>query len=107
MVRAESAHDKWMTSQQSGREDGVPIKVVVFDIGGVLEKVDDASWPERWIRRWECRMHLSTGHVAKVLAHQEMGDASTGELSEAQMRNIYAKALGLNEHEGNEMMAEM
>jgi FMN phosphatase YigB (HAD superfamily) len=32
------------------------VKAVVFDIGGVLEHVDDAAWPQLWVSRWERRM---------------------------------------------------
>jgi hypothetical protein len=28
------------------------IKAIAFDVGGVLELVDDASWPAEWQRHW-------------------------------------------------------
>ncbi|MBX3098805.1 MAG: hypothetical protein KF761_04430 [Salinibacterium sp.] len=29
------------------------IRAAVFDLGGVLEIVDDDSWQDQWIARWE------------------------------------------------------
>jgi len=84
------------------------IKAVVFDIGGVLEHVHDDAWPAIWIGGWERRMHLPAGHVAAALAEAEpSGDMVTGEMSEAQMRELYARALGLDEDQAHQMMAEM
>ncbi len=84
------------------------IKAVVFDIGGVLEQVQDAAWPELWIGRWERRMNLPAGHVAATVAeHESTGEMVTGEMSETQVRKLYADVLGLDEHQANQMMAEM
>ncbi|HSE07963.1 MAG TPA: HAD family phosphatase [Nocardioidaceae bacterium] len=84
------------------------IKAVVFDIGGVLERVEDDAWPEFWIRRWERRMNLPSGHLAAALAeHEPVGDVVTGGVSEAQMRDMYAVALGLADEQADQMMAEM
>jgi putative hydrolase of the HAD superfamily len=86
----------------------MPIRAVVFDVGGVLERVDDQSWPEKWINRWERRMGLPLGHVSAALAgHLPPGDVATGAMSEAWMRRTYAEALGLDEHQAHQMMAEM
>jgi hypothetical protein len=72
------------------------IKAVVFDIGGVLERVADDAWPEIWIGRWEPRMNLAAGHVKAALAeHEPTGEMVIGEVSEAQMRQMWAGALGL------------
>lgn len=84
------------------------IKAVVFDIGGVLEQVQDAAWPEIWIGGWERRMSLPAGHVTAALAeHESTGGIMTGEMSEAQIRGLYADVLGLDEHQAHQMMAEM
>lgn len=86
----------------------MPVKAVVFDIGGVLERVDDDAWPEVWINRWERRMDLPAGHLIAALAeHEPAGDLVTGGMSEAQMRGMYAGALGLDEQQADEMMAEL
>ena len=84
------------------------IKAVVFDLGGVLEKVQDDAWPETWIGRWQRRMNLPAGHVTSVLGRREAtGDMVTGGMSEAQIRELYPSALGLDEHEANQMISEM
>ncbi|HEU5044134.1 MAG TPA: HAD family phosphatase [Nocardioidaceae bacterium] len=83
-------------------------RAVVFDIGGVLEQVDDDAWPELWVRRWESRMGLAAGVFEAGLArHSPSGSMLLGEVSEAQTRAMYAAALGLSEEQANAMMAEM
>lgn len=83
-------------------------RAVVFDIGGVLERVEDDAWPEIWIGRWERRMGLPAGHVlARQAEHKPVGDVVTGDVSEAQLRRRYADALGLDERQADAMMAEM
>jgi FMN phosphatase YigB (HAD superfamily) len=84
------------------------IKAVVFDLGGVLEHVEDDAWPEVWIGRWERRVHLPLGHVVATLAeHEPTDDMVTGKMSEAQMRERYARMLGLDDDLAQQMMAEM
>jgi len=84
------------------------IKAVVFDIGGVLEQVEDDAWPEVWIGRWEHRLHLPAGHAAARLAEDgPAGDVMTGGMSEEQIRERYARALGLDDGQARQMMAEM
>ena len=86
----------------------VAIKAVVFDIGGVLERVDDDSWPERWVQRWEDRLGLVSGALAAGMAeHAPTGSVVTGEVSEAQMRERYTRALGLDDATADQMMADM
>ena len=84
------------------------VKAVVVDIGGVLERVDDASWPQQWISRWERRKQLPAGHVAAGIAgHALPDDVATGRVTEAELRDLYAAALGLDVTETDEMWAEM
>jgi FMN phosphatase YigB (HAD superfamily) len=84
------------------------IKAVVLDIGGVLERVDDDAWPEVWVGRWERRMNLPAGHVLAALAEHEPGrDLVTGGVSESRMRAVYAEALGLDDAQADQMMAEL
>ena len=72
------------------------IKAVVLDIGGVLEHVQDDAWHEIWIGRWARRMNLPADQVVAALAVVEpIGDVVTGAISETQMRERYARALGL------------
>jgi epoxide hydrolase-like predicted phosphatase len=84
------------------------IRAVVFDIGGVLERVDDDAWPEVWVGRWERRMNLPAGHVLAALAeHEPAGELVTGGVSESRMRAVYAEALGLGDEQADQMMAEL
>jgi putative hydrolase of the HAD superfamily len=81
---------------------------VVFDIGGVLEVVDDDAWPERWVRRWGDRAGMEPAALETAMAgHEPAGSVVTGEVSEAQMRQMYAGALGLDDHQADQMMAQM
>lgn len=83
------------------------IKAVVFDIGGVLEQVEDDAWPQVWIGRWARRMNLVVGDVMAELADEPAGNAATGGLSEGQVRERYARILGLDGAQAQQMMAEM
>src|SRR3954454_11567140 len=84
------------------------IKAVVVDIGGGLERGDDAPWPQRWTGRGERPRNLPAGHVAKSIAgHAPTDDVATGRVTEAEVRDLYAAALGLDHRETDEMWAEM
>ena len=85
-----------------------PIRAVVVDIGGVLERVDDASWPQQWMARWERRKGLPEGHVAaRIAGHAPPDDVATGRITEAEVRDLYAAALRLDVAETDAMWAEM
>lgn len=84
------------------------IRAVVLDVGGVLEIVDDDAWPEAWIRGWEVRRGLAVGtFAARMAEHEPTGSVVTGEVGEAQVRKMYAGALGLDESLADELMAQM
>src|SRR3954466_7624133 len=84
------------------------ITAVVVDIGGVLERVDDASWPEKWMSRWERRRNLPAGHLGERIAHHApTEDVATGRITESEIRDLYAAALGLQVAEVDQMWAEM
>jgi putative hydrolase of the HAD superfamily len=78
------------------------IRAAVFDVGGVLERVDDEMWPQTWIGGWERRMGLPAGYVEAALPGW-----GTGPPTEAQMRAAYGAALGLDEAQRDQLMAEM
>jgi putative hydrolase of the HAD superfamily len=87
---------------------GVPIRAVVFDIGGVLERVDDHSWPTTWARDWAGRVGMTLDELdAALAARPPIGDLLTGGASEADFRELYAGALGLDDQQADLMMAQM
>ncbi|HET7312680.1 MAG TPA: HAD family phosphatase [Mycobacteriales bacterium] len=84
------------------------IRAIVVDIGGVLERVDDATWPQRLIDRWETLAGRPAGTILAALAEHAPDDAiTTGRLTEQDVRTLYADALGLGDAEIDELMAEM
>ena len=91
-----------------GHPRQVSIRAVVVDVGGVLERVDDASWPQILIDRWEKRAGRPTGHVLSALAEHAPGDTiATGRLDEQQIKALYADILGLDDASIAELMTEM
>jgi epoxide hydrolase-like predicted phosphatase len=81
------------------------IKAVVFDIGGVLEIVDE---PVVWLDRWRVRLGLDTDEFAAALAQLDPDDViGVGRLSEPEFRQRYVEIFGLGEAEADAFMAEM
>ena len=100
----------------SQRHDAMPVghprlvrvRAVVVDVGGVLERVDDASWPQILIDRWEQRAGRPAGTILAALAEHAPGDAiATGWVSEEQFKALYADTLGLDQATTDQLMAEM
>jgi putative hydrolase of the HAD superfamily len=76
------------------------IKAVVFDIGSVLEVVDDAVFPAPF----EQRHGLAAG---AVLGGQDWpGDPGIGEMSEAEVRAHWQRHLALSDALADELMAD-
>ena len=76
------------------------IKAVVFDIGSVLEVIDDTVFPGPA----EERLGLASGAV--VAAADFEGDPGLGELSEDDMRSHWQRRLGLDADQAAELMAD-
>ena len=81
------------------------IRAVAFDIGGVLEKVDDL---DGWLRQWVDRLGLEQASIetrlGRIDPRQMMG---TGEMSEAEFRDGCREAFGFSETDVDEFMAAM
>jgi HAD superfamily hydrolase (TIGR01509 family) len=88
------------------KELRVPIRAVVFDIGGVLERVDDyetvlgAAWRER------LGMSPET-FVAALAAIDPGGLSETGEMSESEWADRSANCLGLSPGQRQEFLADV
>lgn len=81
------------------------IRAVVFDVGGVLEKVED---PRHLFERWRRRLGLEPAELAAAVDSVDPdGDATVGRLTEAELRHRYVRALGLSESSEQQFMAEL
>ncbi len=76
------------------------IRAVVFDIGSVLEVIDDAVFPVPF----EQRLGLARGSVAAAADFD--GDAGLGELTEDDIRRHWQRRLGLSEAQVADLMAD-
>lgn len=77
------------------------IKAVVLDIGGVLEVIDDSTWPGPA----EQRLGLAPGSIAGGLAGLP-GDAVRGEVDEAAIRAEWQRSLGLTATQVDELVED-
>ncbi len=76
------------------------IKAVVFDIGSVLEVIDDAVFPGPF----EERLGLAPGAVAAAADFE--GDPGLGQITEDDMRRHWQRRLGLSDDQAAELMAD-
>ena len=73
------------------------VRAVVFDIGGVLEIVDDDAWQDQWIARWEALASVAPGSLRR--------SPHSGHL-ESDFRSRVQGALGLSADQLDLAMAE-
>lgn len=71
------------------------IEAVVFDLGGVLEIVDDAVWPLAWTHRWAGELGMTVEEWTDRMAAYDLA----GAVSEAVTRSAYKAGLGLSDAE--------
>jgi putative hydrolase of the HAD superfamily len=76
------------------------IRAVVFDIGSVLEVIDDAVFPVPF----EQRLGLAPGSVAAAADFE--GDPGLGEITEDDLRRHWQRRLGLSDAQAAELMAD-
>lgn len=77
------------------------IRAVVFDIGGVLEVIDDAVFPGPAERR----LGLADGAISRGLEALP-GDAVLGQVTEQEVRAEWQRSLGLDDAQADELMAD-
>ena len=85
------------------------IRAVAVDLGGVLEKIDE---PGEFLDRWRRRLGMTEedyrGALLWPLSHADPGGgAKTGRVTEADLRQRYAAALGLTDAQTGEFMADL
>ena len=66
------------------------IRAVIFDVGGVLEIIDDTVFPGEWPSRLDLTREELDGRLATP-----GGDAVLGELTEAEIEAHWQRSLGL------------
>jgi epoxide hydrolase-like predicted phosphatase len=80
------------------------VQGVVFDIGGVLERID----PVTFLDRWQERLRLSDAAMADVLAHVDPENAGpVGGIDEHEVRRQYQAALGLDDQQADELVRDL
>lgn len=81
------------------------VRAVVFDVGGVLEKVDP---PGVVTERWRSRLGLTAVEFQAAASQVDPdGSMETGGMTEAEFQRRYATALGLSEAQSAEFMRDM
>ena len=80
----------------------MPIKAVVFDIGGVLEFNPDTGWR----KKWQERLHLSIEDLDQRL--KDMGrDGSLGTCSEAEWLDGLCEITGIDQGQADDFMKDL
>jgi epoxide hydrolase-like predicted phosphatase len=84
----------------------MPVRAVVFDIGGVLERVED--FEAALGAAWRARLGMSPDEFHAALGAIDLGKlAETGQMSEAEYAARCAVCLGLSPAQQEEFMADM
>lgn len=78
----------------------MPVTAVVFDIGSVLEVIEDAVFPEPFLARH------GIAREAFDAACDFPGDPAVGEMTEAEIRAHWQQRLGLSDSQSDELMAD-
>jgi HAD superfamily hydrolase (TIGR01509 family) len=80
------------------------VRGVVFDIGGVLERID----PVTFLDRWQERLGLSDAAMADALAHVDPENVGpVGGIDEYEVRRQYQAALGLDDQQADELVRDL
>ena len=80
------------------------VQGVVFDIGGVLERID----PVTFLDRWQERLGLSDAAMAAALAQVDPENVGpVGGIDEHEVRRQYQAALGLDDAAADELVSDL
>jgi len=88
------------------------IEAAVFDIEGVLEIVDDGTWPQRWMERWEA---VGAASQPDTRGSERRGadgpeaatDTARSNPSESETREMFRLRFGLTKRQADAMMVDM
>jgi putative hydrolase of the HAD superfamily len=80
------------------------IEAVVFDIGGVLERVDG---PEAWLGKWRSRLGMSEADFEAAAATTDRSTPDAGGVTESEYRRRWVEALRLSEPDAEEFFQDM
>lgn len=83
------------------------MKWVLYDIGGVLELVDDDSWPQILEKRWSNRLGLTVEALRARLDAAELPDTTLQAGVEGEFWRKFAAALTLDDAEVAAMRAQL
>jgi putative hydrolase of the HAD superfamily len=83
------------------------IRAVAFDVGGVLEDLDDASWPAEWQRDWAARFGIDEHTWAESMSRFDQSGLETGAMTEAECKQGYRQGLGLTVDDVELMFADL
>jgi epoxide hydrolase-like predicted phosphatase len=80
------------------------VQAVVFDIGGVLERID----PVTFLDRWQDRLGLSDAARADALAHVDPENLGpVGGIDEHEVRRQYQAALDLDDQQADQLVGDL
>jgi hypothetical protein len=80
------------------------VQGVVFDIGGVLERID----PVTFLDRWQGRLGFSDDAMAEALALVDPGNVGPiGGIDEHEVRRQYQAAFGLDDQRADEFVRDL
>lgn len=97
----------WARPGPAGYGASMTIRAAVFDLGGVLEVVDDARWQREWAARWEDAAGRKSGALDAGADAATVSALEGGSITEPQMVAWFEAALGLTPERSAEMLADM
>lgn len=83
------------------------MKWVLYDIGGVLELVDDDRWPQMLEKRWSVRVGLTVEALRARLDAADLPDTTLQAGVEGEFWQKFAAALALDDAEVAAMRAQL
>lgn len=83
------------------------MKWILYDIGGVLELVDDHTWPQKLEESWSARLGMPVDDLRARLNEADLPDTTVQAGVAGEYWQKFGEALGIGDAETAEMQAEM